>query len=257
MGRLCSGFLGVAWFCRYHPNLLRWRAMLKRAFFYHLPDRLIAQRPLPRRTASRLLCLDGEHGTIMDRRFADLLGLFRRGDLLVFNDTRVIPARLFGRKATGGKVEVLVERALDERHILAHVRASRAPKPGSRIIFDASYRCRVTGRMDDLFVLALDGAVSVDQLIRAHGHMPLPPYINRADDAEDLERYQTVYAKRDGAVAAPTAGLHFDAEMMQAIRDAGVGTAFVTLHVASGTFSAGAGRQPAGPYHALGIFRGR
>ena len=210
--------------------------MLKRDFFYHLPQRLIAQRPLPQRTASRLLCLDGERGTIVDRMFADLLDQLRCGDLLVFNDTRVIPARLFGRKATGGKVEVLVERVLGEHGFLAHVRASKAPKPGSRIVFGGSYGCRVKERTDDLFVLELDSEVSVAQLLRELGHIPLPPYIDRSDDLEDLERYQTVYAKQPGAVAAPTAGLHFDADMMEAIRKKGVETAFVTLHVGSGTF---------------------
>lgn len=168
--------------------------------------------------------------------FFDLLDQLECGDLLVFNDTRVIPARLFGQKATGGKVEVLVERLLDEYSFLAHIRASKAPKPGSRIVFGESYGCRVKARADDLFVLELDAAVRVDQLLRELGHIPLPSYIDRIDDAEDLERYQTVYAKRPGAVAAPTAGLHFDAEMMEAIREKGVGAAFVTLHVGSGTF---------------------
>jgi S-adenosylmethionine:tRNA ribosyltransferase-isomerase len=210
--------------------------MLKRDFFYHLPQRLIAQRPLPQRTASRLLCLDGERGTIVDRMFSDLLDQLQEGDLLVFNDTRVIPARLFGRKATGGKVEVLVERVLDEHGFLAHIRASKSPKPGSRIVFGGSYGCRVTERANDLFVLELDSEVSVDELLQELGHIPLPPYIDRSDDAADLERYQTVYAKRPGAVAAPTAGLHFDADMMAAIRSKGVETAFVTLHVGSGTF---------------------
>ncbi len=216
--------------------LVRWRAMLKRDFFYHLPQGLIAQRPLAQRTASRLLCLDGERGTIVDRMFSDLLDLLQRGDLLVFNDTRVIPARLFGRKATGGKVEVLVERVLDEHGFLAHIRASKAPKPGSWIVFGGSYGCRVKERADDLFVLELDAAVCVDQMLQELGHIPLPLYIDRIDDAEDLERYQTVYAKQPGAVAAPTAGLHFDADMMEAIREKGVETAFVTLHIGSGTF---------------------
>ena len=168
--------------------------------------------------------------------FADLLDQLRCGDLLVFNDTRVIPARLFGRKETGGRVEVLVERVLNEQRFLAHVRASKAPRPGSRILFGETLGARVLQRADDLFVLELDSEVFVAQLLRELGHIPLPPYIDRSDDAEDLERYQTVYAKQPGAVAAPTAGLHFDAETMAAIRSKGVETAFVTLHVGSGTF---------------------
>jgi len=203
-------------------------------FAFDLPDELIARHPLAERRASRLLCLDGPTGELSDRHFADLLDYLRPGDLMVFNNTRVIPARLFGRKETGGQLEVLVERVLDEHRVLAHIRSSKSPKPGSRILLDGEASAEMVARHDALFELRFDEPVL--PLLDRVGHMPLPPYIDRADDEADRERYQTVYAKRQGAVAAPTAGLHFDQALLQAIADIGVATAEVTLHVGAGTF---------------------
>ena len=203
-------------------------------FQFELPDQLIARHPLAERRASRLLCLDGPSGELTHRHFADLLDYVRPGDLMVFNNTRVIPARLFGRKETGGQLEVLVERVLDNRRVLAHVRSSKSPKPGSRIILDGGAVAVMLARHDALFELGVDEDVLA--LLERVGHMPLPPYIDRADDAADRERYQTVYAAAPGAVAAPTAGLHFDQAMLQALTDMGVHSAQVTLHVGAGTF---------------------
>lgn len=203
-------------------------------FQFELPDRLIARHPLAERRASRLLCLDGPSGALEHRHFADLLDYLRPGDLMVFNNTRVIPARLFGRKESGGQLEILVERVLDGRRVLAHVRSSKSPKPGSRIVLDDGTLATMLARHDALF--ELEFAEDVLPLLERIGHMPLPPYIDRADEAADRERYQTVYAARAGAVAAPTAGLHFDQAMLQAIADKGVETAQVTLHVGAGTF---------------------
>ncbi|MFT6463730.1 tRNA preQ1(34) S-adenosylmethionine ribosyltransferase-isomerase QueA [Halopseudomonas sp.] len=203
-------------------------------FQFELPDRLIARHPLAERRASRLLCLDGPSGALEHRHFAYLLDYLRPGDLMVFNNTRVIPARLFGRKESGGQLEILVERVLDGRRVLAHVRSSKSPKPGSRIVLDDGTLATMLARHDALF--ELEFAEDVLPLLERIGHMPLPPYIDRADEAADRERYQTVYAARAGAVAAPTAGLHFDQAMLQAIADKGVETAQVTLHVGAGTF---------------------
>tara|TARA_R110002033_G_scaffold76505_1_gene128217 strand:- start:387 stop:1436 length:1050 start_codon:yes stop_codon:yes gene_type:complete len=203
-------------------------------FAFDLPDELIARHPLAERRASRLLCLDGPSGALSDRHFADLLDYLRPGDLMVFNNTRVIPARLFGRKETGGQLEVLVERVLDEYRVLAHIRSSKSPKPGSRILLDGEGVAEMVARHDALFELRF--AEPVLPLLDRVGHMPLPPYIDRPDEEADRERYQTVYAKRQGAVAAPTAGLHFDQALLQAIADKGVATAEVTLHVGAGTF---------------------
>lgn len=208
--------------------------MRKSDLFYDLPERLIAQQPLPQRAASRLLHLDGRDGAVRDLAFADLPGLLRVGDLLVFNDTRVIPARLFGHKDSGGRVEVLVERLLSERQVLAHVRASKSPKPGSALHLDGDSVCLMRKRQGDLFLLEFTEAV--DAVLERAGHMPLPPYIVRPDNADDLSRYQTVYARHKGAVAAPTAGLHFDEAFLQQLHLAGIASAFVTLHVGSGTF---------------------
>lgn len=202
-------------------------------FQFDLPDQLIARHPLAQRRASRLLCLDGVSGGLSHRHFADLLDYLRPGDLMVFNNTRVIPARLFGRKETGGQLEILVERVLDERRVLAHVRSSKSPKPGSRILLEES-GATMLARHDALFELEFDDPVL--PLLDRVGHMPLPPYIDRPDESADRERYQTVYAQKAGAVAAPTAGLHFDAELLQSIRSMGVDTAEVTLHVGAGTF---------------------
>jgi len=203
-------------------------------FHFDLPESLIARHPLAERRGSRLLVLDGPSGELSHRHFADLLGYVRPGDLMVFNDTRVIPARLFGQKASGGKLEILVERVLDEARVLAHVRSSKSPKPGSRILIDGGAEAEMVARHEALFELKF--AEPVLPLLERVGHMPLPPYIDRPDEAEDRERYQTVYARNAGAVAAPTAGLHFDEPLLEAIRAKGVATAFVTLHVGAGTF---------------------
>lgn len=203
-------------------------------FHFDLPESLIARHPLTERRGSRLLVLDGPSGELSHRHFADLLGYLRPGDLMVFNDTRVIPARLFGQKASGGKLEILVERVLDEERVLAHVRSSKSPKPGSRILIDGGAEAEMVARHEALFELKF--AEPVLPLLERVGHMPLPPYIDRPDEAEDRERYQTVYARNAGAVAAPTAGLHFDEPLLEAIRAKGVATAFVTLHVGAGTF---------------------
>lgn len=203
-------------------------------FHFDLPESLIARHPLAERRASRLLVLDGTSGGLEHRRFADLLDYLRAGDLMVFNDTRVIPARLFGQKASGGRLEILVERVLDDDRVLAHVRASKSPKPGSKILIEGGGEALMLARHDALFELRFDQ--SVLPLLERVGHMPLPPYIDRPDEAADRERYQTVYADRAGAVAAPTAGLHFDEGLLAAIREKGVDTAFVTLHVGAGTF---------------------
>ncbi|WP_407291705.1 tRNA preQ1(34) S-adenosylmethionine ribosyltransferase-isomerase QueA [Stutzerimonas zhaodongensis] len=204
------------------------------AFSFDLPDSLIARHPLPERRASRLLVLDGSTGSMAHHGFVELLDYLRPGDLMVFNNTRVIPARLFGQKDTGGKVEVLIERVLDGRRVLAHIRSSKSPKPGARIHIDGGGEALMLVRHDALFELEFDEDVL--PLLERVGHMPLPPYIDRADEAADRERYQTVYAQRAGAVAAPTAGLHFDAELLAALQAKGIESAFVTLHVGAGTF---------------------
>ena len=210
-------------------------------FDFFLPDALIAQHPTNARNASRLLHLDGNSGQLNDKQFIDLPAFLSAGDLLVFNDTRVIKARLFGHKATGGNVEMLIERVLDTDNVLAHIRASRAPKAGTRLKLGNSINsfaidAEVIGRDDDLFHVKFLGDVPVLDLLELHGAMPLPPYITHAAKAEDDERYQTVYAKHAGAVAAPTAGLHFDEVMLATLKAKGVNIAYVTLHVGAGTF---------------------
>jgi S-adenosylmethionine:tRNA ribosyltransferase-isomerase len=210
--------------------------MQRSDFFYELPPDLIAERPLPQRRQSRLLRLNGETGELRDGVFTDILDELRPGDLLVLNDTRVIPARLLGQKDSGGRVEVLVERLLDDHRALAHVRASKSPKPGSRLQLEGGVTATMESREGDYFVLAFAGETPLLRLLEQHGHIPLPPYIRRSDDVEDRERYQTVYARKPGAVAAPTAGLHFDETLLAALRDKGVQQNFVTLHVGAGTF---------------------
>ncbi len=209
--------------------------MKKSDFKYLLPDALIAQKPLAERDGSRLLCMDRNTSVIIDRQFSDFIDLINERDVLVFNDTKVIPARLFGNKQSGGKVEILIERILDDYHAIAHIKASKSPKPGTLINLDKGFQCLVQGRVDDLFLLEFDD-VKVLELLEQIGHIPLPPYITRADDESDLTRYQTVFAKESGAVAAPTAGLHFDLAMMNKIKAKGAQIVFVTLHVGSGTF---------------------
>ncbi len=204
-------------------------------FDYQLPEHLIAQTPLEDRAGSRLLVVDPARDRFDDRGFAEFPTLIEAGDLLVFNDTRVIPARLFGRKDSGGQIEVLVERVLDDSTLLAHLRASRAPKPGARLILENRIECEMRGRDGDLFVLHQTAGPWLE-LLERHGHMPLPPYIRRDAAASDRERYQTVYASKPGAVAAPTAGLHFDDAMLAALEAQGVRSAHLTLHVGAGTF---------------------
>jgi S-adenosylmethionine:tRNA ribosyltransferase-isomerase len=209
--------------------------MKRSDFHYDLPAELIAQTPLPQRSASRLLVLDGADGTVVDRRFTDLAELLRPGDLLVCNDTRVLPARLVGRKPTGGRVEVMLERVLAPRRLLVQLRASHLPKPGSDVELPGSAVARVVRRAGALFELELDRDAAA--LLKEHGAVPLPPYIERAPDASDGERYQTVFARAPGAVAAPTAGLHFDAEVFAALAARGVERVSLTLHVGAGTFA--------------------
>ncbi|MCO4204143.1 tRNA preQ1(34) S-adenosylmethionine ribosyltransferase-isomerase QueA [Aeromonas taiwanensis] len=210
-------------------------------FHFDLPDELIARYPMAERTASRLLQLDGQTGALRHGHFVDVLDQLNPGDLLVFNNTRVIPARMFGQKASGGKLEVLVERILDEHSVLAHVRSSKSPKPGTRLILDAGadgvpVEAEMRARHDALFEIHFLDPRPVLEILEAIGHMPLPPYIDRPDEDADKERYQTVYNQKPGAVAAPTAGLHFDEPLLERIRAKGIETAFVTLHVGAGTF---------------------
>lgn len=203
-------------------------------FDFHLPEELIAQYPLEDRTASRLLHVCGDQ--LSDRIFTDIAELIQPEDLLVFNNTRVIPARLFGHKATGGKLEVLVERILDDHQLLAHIRASKSPKPGTELLLEGQLEAVMVERVGDLFRLAFKGGRTVLDLLESYGHMPLPPYIAREDEDTDQSRYQTVYAEHPGAVAAPTAGLHFDEALLQRIQAQGTEFAYVTLHVGAGTF---------------------
>ncbi|GKX53969.1 S-adenosylmethionine:tRNA ribosyltransferase-isomerase [Leminorella grimontii] len=207
-------------------------------FSFELPESLIARYPQEQRSACRLLGLNGESGELSDGVFTDVLDKLEAGDLLVFNNTRVIPARLFGRKASGGKIEMLVERVLDDHRVLAHVRASKAPKPGAQLLLgdDESIPATMVARHDALFEVRFDDGRDVLAILNAAGHMPLPPYIDRPDEEADRELYQTVYSEKPGAVAAPTAGLHFDEPLLEALRQKGVEMAFVTLHVGAGTF---------------------
>ncbi len=204
-------------------------------FQYHLPKELIAQFPTQARTDSRLLVVDRNEG-LADKRFPDIEQYFNPGDLLVMNNTRVIPARLFGRKSTGGQVEVLIERVLNEHDVLAQVRASKSPKVNSVLKFENNIQATVMGREDSFFNLKFDTAESVISILDNIGHIPLPPYIERSDQETDFERYQTVYADQPGAVAAPTAGLHFDDDLLERLKRKGINTAYVTLHVGAGTF---------------------
>ncbi|WP_017347915.1 tRNA preQ1(34) S-adenosylmethionine ribosyltransferase-isomerase QueA [Pantoea sp. A4] len=207
-------------------------------FAFELPESLIAHYPQAQRSGCRLLSLDGPSGELTHGVFTDVLEKLHPGDLLVFNNTRVIPARVYGRKASGGKIEMLVERMLDEKRVLAHVRASKAPKPGAGLLLgdDESVKATMVARHDTLFEIAFDDERAVLDILNSVGHMPLPPYIDRPDEEADRELYQTVYSEKPGAVAAPTAGLHFDEPLLQALREKGVEMAFVTLHVGAGTF---------------------
>jgi S-adenosylmethionine:tRNA ribosyltransferase-isomerase len=203
-------------------------------FDYDLPAALIAQAPAASRSGSRLLHVDGER--LADRRFTDLPGLLAPGDLLVMNDTRVINARIRGRKASGGHVEMLVERITGEASALVQMKASHPPAPGAEIALAANARAEVVSREGRFFSLRFDGTGDLVSWLSQHGEMPLPPYITHRPDEADAERYQTVYAREPGAVAAPTAGLHFDPPLLAALERRGIASAFVTLHVGAGTF---------------------
>jgi S-adenosylmethionine:tRNA ribosyltransferase-isomerase len=208
-------------------------------FDFDLPDGLIAHYPMPERIQSRLLVLSPKtenDADIAHKTFADIESLVQPGDVLVFNDTKVVPARLFAQKKTGGKLEILFERVIDEFTFLAHVRSSKSPKVGSTLIVENDVILLMQGRQDALFILQTPNDLPVFDLLEKHGHIPLPPYIERQDETLDASRYQTVYAKRPGAAAAPTAGLHFDDELLDRLKAKGVLTAFVTLHVGAGTF---------------------
>jgi S-adenosylmethionine:tRNA ribosyltransferase-isomerase len=212
--------------------------LLKKSdFHYDLPTELIAQTPLPERSASRLLVVDVPAGRFADRHFVDLVEYLRPGDLLVFNDTRVLPARLYGHKETGGAVEILIERVTGAHEALAQLGVSKKPKPGSQIVLDGGIAATVLGREGEFYTLRFDGPEMLEKLLLRLGRMPLPPYIVREADATDAERYQTVYARALGAVAAPTAGLHFDTPLLEALRDKGIEFGYVTLHVGAGTFA--------------------
>jgi S-adenosylmethionine:tRNA ribosyltransferase-isomerase len=205
-------------------------------FDFYLPEALIAQHPTTERTASRMLRLEGNSGKLQDQLFIDLPDLLSAGDLVVFNDTRVIKARLFGNKQSGGQVEVLIERVINQHIAYAHVRASRAPKVGSRLTLADAFEAEVTARHDDLFELRFLSEITIFDLLEQYGALPLPPYITHEATEEDDERYQTVFAKHLGAVAAPTAGLHFNEEILNKIRQKSVSITYVTLHVGAGTF---------------------
>jgi S-adenosylmethionine:tRNA ribosyltransferase-isomerase len=205
-------------------------------FDFELPKELIAQRPAKERSASRLLCVDGRTGDVADRRFRELPQLIAANDVVVFNDTRVINARLFGAKATGGQVEILIERLLDSRSALVHLRASKPPRAGSTIHLFGGTTAKVLGREGEFYRLAFETESDLPAYLERHGSVPLPPYIDHAPDSDDADRYQTVYSRHPGAVAAPTAGLHFDEPMLADLRRRGIAIAYVTLHVGAGTF---------------------
>lgn len=220
-------------------------------FSFDLPEELIARYPKTERTSSRLMTLNGNSGAITDGVFTDIVAQLNAGDLLVFNNTRVIPARMFGQKASGGKIEVLVERIVDQHTALAHIRASKAPKVGNELFLgnelahdrdngnednEFTFKATMVARHGALFELKFTGEHSVLETLEKIGHMPLPPYIDRPDEESDKERYQTVYNEKPGAVAAPTAGLHFDEALLAQIKAKGVELAFITLHVGAGTF---------------------
>ena len=205
-------------------------------FDFRLPPELIAQFPSAARRASRLLTLDGRDGLLQDRMFADLPTLIQANDVIIFNDTRVIKARVFGTKESGGQVEMLLERVLDETHAVAQIRASHAPKPYTRILINSSAAFTVLERQGEMYKVRLEADLPLLAWLEEHGSLPLPPYISRQPNAADEARYQTIYASKPGAVAAPTAGLHFDQDMLDELRCLGVRIAYVTLHVGAGTF---------------------
>ena len=229
-GFRCPGACGIIAGRDIAPNPLK-----RSDFHYDLPPALIAQAPLPERSAARLLHLPA-NGTPLDRQVRDLPQLFRPGDLMVFNDTRVLPARLHARKTTGGQAEILIERLLGGTDAKAMLGVSKKPKPGDRLQLDDGSAAEVLARDGMFFTLRFDADMPLPQRLEALGRMPLPPYIDRETQPEDAERYQTVFARNAGAVAAPTAGLHFDAALLDALAARGVDSAYVTLHVGAGTF---------------------
>lgn len=204
-------------------------------FDFELPDNLIARFPSETRSGSRLLHVKQDQ--CIDRQFSDILDQFSKDDLLIFNQTKVMAARVYGQKSSGGKVELLLERLLENNQALAHIKSSRAPKEDAVLTLDGNVQCTVIGRQENLFLLAFDSELNMADWLENHGHMPLPPYMDREDELSDRDRYQTVYAKELGAVAAPTAGLHFDDNIMNAIKQKGIECAYVTLHVGAGTFA--------------------
>lgn len=216
--------------------ILHSRFLKKSDFHYDLPVELIAQQPLPERSASRLLLADAPHQALADRAFHELPQLLQAGDLLVFNDTRVLPARLFGHKPSGGAVEIMLERITGSHTATAQLGVSKKPRDGSLIELDDGTPVRVLGREGQFFDLQFECVEPLEKLLLRIGHMPLPPYIARPDDRHDSHRYQTVYARKPGAVAAPTAGLHFDAALLDALRARGIQFGYITLHVGAGTF---------------------
>lgn len=208
--------------------------MHKQDFYFDLPQELIAQYPLPSRTASRLLIYKRQEGSYQHQQFSALPDFLNEGDLLVMNDTKVIPARFYGFKASGGKVEFLLERALDQQYFLSHIKASKAPKAKTIINLEQNWQVQVIEKKEDLYHCKLNG--DLHTMLAQIGHIPLPPYINRQDEEKDVQRYQTVYAAHKGSVAAPTAGLHFDESLLQQLQQRGVRLAYTTLHVGAGTF---------------------
>lgn len=205
-------------------------------FDFLLPEGLIARYPLPQRSASRLLCVDRQKDLIQDAKFTDFVNFLKPNDLLIFNNTKVIAARLYGIKESGGRVECLVERILDADRALVHLRASKSPKVGAQLLLANEIKVTVLGRKDNLFEVEFASTKTVLEWLQLYGEIPLPPYMERAPDESDKERYQTVYAKHEGAVAAPTAGLHFDEKLMQQLADKKIATEYITLHVGAGTF---------------------
>ncbi len=206
-------------------------------FDYELPRELIARYPLDKRSASRLLHLNPVNGSLGDYHFKDIIGFLAPGDLLVFNNTKVIPARVYGQKSTGGKIELLIERILPENRLLTHLRASKSPQLGSELLLSGDQRAEVLSRHEALFELQMDPALDIFQWLEEVGEIPLPPYLDREAEASDKERYQTVFAEYPGAVAAPTAGLHFDEELLAALAKKGIHSGYLTLHVGAGTFA--------------------
>lgn len=208
--------------------------MKKQDFYFDLPPELIAQTPLAERTQSRLLVYQRDAGVYAHHQFPDLLNFLHPGDLLVLNNTKVIPARFFGTKTTGGKVEIFIERLLDSSRFWAQIRASKSPKPGCKITLERHWQIEVLEKKDRMLLCQANDDILT--ILDAIGHIPLPPYITRADNAQDVTRYQTVYAEHAGSVAAPTAGLHFDDHLLDTIQKAGIHIAYTTLHVGAGTF---------------------